>query len=98
MKKIIFAMLVISSSGVFSSAWAEKACFEVQGMTCATCPLTVKATVKKLKGIREVKASLEEKNTVVDFDSQKINATEIKKAIDGTGYKAVPQECKKNKG
>jgi len=98
MRKIFFASIVLSSFGIFSSAWAEKACFEVQGMTCATCPLTVKAAVKKLKGINEVKASLEEKNAVVDFDSQKINASEIKKAIDGVGYKAIPQECKKSKG
>ena len=98
MKKILFASIVLSSFGIFSSAWAEKACFEVQGMTCATCPLTVKAAVKKLKGINEVTASLEEKNAVVDFDSQKINTIEIKKAIDSVGYKAIAQECKKNKG
>ncbi|MCB0347669.1 MAG: heavy-metal-associated domain-containing protein [Bdellovibrionales bacterium] len=97
MRKIIFAALVLSNFGVFSSAWAEKACFEVQEMTCATCSLTIKAAVKKLKGISEVKVSFEEKNAMVDFDSQKINVTEIKKAIDGVGYKATPQECKKSK-
>lgn len=96
MRRIQIALLVLSSFGFLGPAWAEKACFEVQGMTCATCPLTVKAAVKKLIGIREVTASLQEKNAVVDFDSRKINAAEIKKAIDSVGYKAIPQECKQN--
>ncbi len=96
MRKIQIALLVLSSFGFLGPARAEKACFEVQGMTCATCPLTVKAAVKKLKGIGEVNASLQEKNVVVDFNSQKVNATEIKNAIDSVGYKAIPQECKQN--
>jgi len=96
MRKIQITLLVLSSFGVLSPAWAEQVCFEVQGMTCSTCPLTVKAAVKKLKGIAEVKASLQDKSTVVDFDSQKINAAEIKNAIDSVGYKAIPKECKQN--
>lgn len=97
MKKIILA-LAMSCFGYVNLALADQACFQVEGMTCATCPVTVKAAVKKLKGINEIKTSLEEKNAVVDFDSQKINADEIQKAIDGTGYKATSQECKKSKG
>lgn len=96
MRKIQIVLLVLSGFGFLSPAWAEKVCFEVQGMTCATCPLTVKMAVKKLKGVVEVKASLQDKSAVVDFDSQKINAAEIKTAIDSVGYKAIPQECNKN--
>lgn len=94
MKKIIFATFILIALGPMNSVRAETACFEVQGMTCATCPITVKAAVKKLKGINAVTASLEEKNAVVDFDSQKTIAIEIKNAIDRVGYKATSQECK----
>jgi len=95
MKKIMLAFLVWSSFGYLTPASAAKACFEVQGMTCATCSITVKAAVKKLKGINNVKASLEENSAVVDFELQKTNVTEIKKAIDDVGYKAISQYCKK---
>lgn len=98
MRKLIYTFFSLTCLMVATPAWADKACFEVLGMTCTTCPLTVRSAVKKLKGINEVTASLEEKNAVVDFDSQKINTIEIKKAIDGVGYKAIPQECKKKKG
>lgn len=95
MKKIIIFSLALSNFWAVSQAWAEHACFDVQGMTCATCPLTVKAAVKKLKGISEVRASLKENSAEVDFDSQKTNVSEIKQAIDGVGYKATPKACKK---
>lgn len=98
MKRVINLLIVFSGAIAFSPTWADKACFEVQGMTCATCPVTVKAAVKKLKGINDVKTSLEEKNAVVDFDVQKTNSSEIKRAIENSGYKAIPQECKKIKG
>ncbi len=98
MRKLIYTFFSLACLMVAAPAWADQACFAVQGMTCTTCSLTVKTAVRKLKGINEVTASLEEKNAVVDFDSQKINTIEIKKAIDGVGYEAIPQECKKNKG
>lgn len=96
MRKMQTLFLVLGSFGFLGTAWAEKACFEVQGMTCATCPLTVKGAVKRLRGIDDVMASLKDKNAVINFDPQKINAAEIKKAIDSVGYKAIPQDCKQN--
>ena len=96
MRRIQIVLITFGIFGFLALARAEQVCFEVQGMTCATCPLTVKAAVKKLKGIREVTASLQKNNAVVDFDSQKVNATEIKNAIDGVGYKAIPQVCNQN--
>lgn len=97
MKKIFFAMAIVSGITSYSPAWADTACFVVQGMTCATCPITVKTAIKKLKGISAVKVSLEEKNALVDFDSSKTTVAEVKKAIEDAGYKAAPHECTKTK-
>lgn len=95
MKTLIRGLMIFSCVGYLNPAWAEKACFEVQGMTCATCPITVKAAVKKINGVHEVKTSLEEKSAVVEFDSKKVALKEIQKAIEKVGYKTIPQECKK---
>lgn len=93
MKKIC-TIVFLESLTIVSFAWADKACFEVEGMTCATCGITVKAAIKKIKGVREVKASVEKKNAVVQYDEALTNSREIKKAIDDVGYKAVFQECR----
>ncbi len=81
-----------------NSAWADKACYDVQGMTCATCGITVKSAVKKSKGVQEVKASVEKKNAVVQYDGTLTSPQAIKKAIDDVGYKATTQECKNIEG
>ncbi len=94
MRKIIY-LVFISMLNVASLARAEQACYNVQGMTCATCGITVKAAVKKIKGVEVAKVFVEKKNAVVQFDPAQTNAEAIKKAINDVGYKATSQECKK---
>ncbi len=95
MQLIIFlaTMLSLVSSPGFA-ATTQKSCFDVSGMTCAACAITLKTAVKKLKGINSVKASVEEKDAVVEFDPNGTSIDEIKKAIDSTGYKATNKQCK----
>jgi len=72
----------------------QRACFAVDGMTCAACTVTLKAAVKKLDGIKKVTASVEDKTAVVIFDLSKTNSEAIKNKIDSTGYKATVKQCK----
>ena len=98
MGKSVHAFIFLGGLILTSHAWAEKVCFDVQGMTCATCGITVKSAVKKLKGVEEVKASVEKKNAIVKYDKSLTTPDAIKKAIDGVGYKATIQECKNIEG
>ncbi len=98
MSKVIATLLVVAGLGWAEMAFAEKACYEVQGMTCATCGITLRSAVKKVAGVQEVKASVEKKSAVVQFDSNQTSVSAIKKAIDDVGYKATAQECKKTEG
>lgn len=81
-----------------SSAYAEQACYDVEGMTCVTCTLTLKTAVKRLKGVQDVKASVEKKNAVVQYDTKQTSPDAVKTAIDNVGYKATVRECKKTEG
>lgn len=95
MRTIVLGLVIVFNIGVLNSAWAEKACYEIQGMTCVTCPITVKAALKKINGIKEVRVSLEEKNAMAEFDANQTNLKEIKNTIESVGYKAAQHECKK---
>jgi copper chaperone CopZ len=93
-------LLTVLFSGLSLTAFAaesktEKACFNVQGMTCRTCTLTVKTAVRKLKGIQSVSASVSDKNATVVFDPNLTNKKEIEDKIDLVGYQASLKECKK---
>lgn len=94
--KNLRTILLLSVLLTATTANAEVACFEVQGMTCVTCSLTLKSAVKRLKGINDVKASVENKNAIVHFDPKQTTAAAIKKAIDDVGYNATPKVCQKD--
>jgi len=79
-------------------AWADEACYKVEGMTCAACAVTAKVAINKLFGIQDVKISVGEKDARVKFDPAKTTKDAIKESIDGVGYKATDKECKQTKG
>ncbi|MBP9708589.1 MAG: heavy-metal-associated domain-containing protein [Oligoflexales bacterium] len=91
----LFLIFFVSTSIQSVFADTQKACFNVEGMTCAACTVTTKAAIKKLDGIESIKVSLEEKKAEVQFNDTKTNSNAIKKKIDSIGYKATQLQCDK---
>lgn len=100
MKKLLgFITTLFISTAAFAATADQpadqKACFGVEGMTCAACPLTVKAAVNKLDGIKSVEVSVKDKNAVVTFDpTTGTTASIIEEKISSTGFKAEKVACK----
>lgn len=69
----------------------EKKVIEIEGMTCSGCEAHVESEVNKLPGIISVKASYEKSNTAVEYDKSLVKEDEIYRAINKTGYKAIPK-------
>lgn len=67
----------------------EKQIIQVEGMACGHCEVAVQDAVRKLSGIKKVKAQRRKKNAVVQFDSSEVSLEQIKAAINATGYKAI---------
>jgi mercuric transport protein len=88
---IVFGLSFILAQGALAEN--KSVCFNVEGMTCAACTVTTKAAVKKLKGIKDVQVSLDDKSAVIKFDDSLTSSDEIKKKIDDIGYKATPKQC-----
>jgi copper chaperone CopZ len=68
--------------------------FKISGMTCTGCEEHLNHEVNKLNGIVNSKASYENGNAIIEFDSTKTNETEIEKAIYSTGYKVTDKKDK----
>ncbi|WP_296637230.1 mercuric transport protein MerTP [Polaribacter sp.] len=66
--------------------------FKISGMTCASCEEHVNHEVKKINGIVNSKASYENGNAIIEFDKSKTSETEIKNAINSTGYKVTDRK------
>jgi mercuric transport protein len=59
---------------------------DVPGMSCASCPLTVQKSLKKLDGVISAKATLEDKKALVIFDPSKVTTEAMIEATTNAGY------------
>ena len=59
---------------------------EVQNMTCAVCPVTVKGSPEQLPGVSTVKVDLAERMTIVIYDPDKADPEAQTKATTNAGY------------
>ena len=63
---------------------------KVEGMTCGTCPLTIKAALKRLDGVVNANVSYEDEEAKVSYEEGKVTVDEIVKTIENAGFKAIP--------
>ena len=63
--------------------------FDVPGMTCALCPVTVKAAMSGVEGVQSVEVNFEARTAHVIFDPALTNAAAIAFASEQAGYPAV---------
>lgn len=64
--------------------------FNVEGMHCATCPVTVKAAAEGIGGVTAVRVSMDDAKAWVTYDPARTNPGAIAAAITESGYKATP--------
>ncbi|MDR3278809.1 MAG: heavy-metal-associated domain-containing protein [Oscillospiraceae bacterium] len=67
----------------------EKILLHVEGMTCGHCEIAVQDAVRKLPGIKKVKASKRKKEVLVSYDAALVTPEQLAGAIDATGYRVV---------
>ncbi|MGE3843363.1 MAG: mercury resistance system periplasmic binding protein MerP [Vicinamibacterales bacterium] len=69
-------------------AWAapKTVTLAVPGMTCATCPITVKKALTKVAGVTNVDVDLDNLQAVVTFDDAKTTVAALTKATTDAGY------------
>ncbi len=73
---------------LMTAAWItpKTITLSIPGMTCATCPITIKAALKKVPGVTDVTVSYERLEAVVTFDDTKTDAEALIKATTDAGY------------
>jgi len=63
--------------------------FDVDKMTCATCPIAVSKAMQRVDGVKNVEVSLENKSAVVTFSPGVTTAAEIGQASTDVGFPAT---------
>jgi copper chaperone CopZ len=65
-----------------------KKTFRVEGMNCSNCPMEVESIEDDLPGIKQVSASYQKGNMVVEFDETRVTEAQIIAAVVKRGYRA----------
>ena len=85
-RSFIFAVFITLSSFTVAADAANKVTLEVQGMTCAACPITVKKALKKVPGVAEVTVDYKSGTAEVSYDPKKVNPEDLAKATTAAGF------------
>ncbi len=70
----------------FAVAKERAVTLNVSGMTCPSCPYMVKVSLSKVKGVINVKVSLEEGKAWVVFDDARTNTAQLTTATEDIGF------------
>ena len=88
----LVAALAVAGATFAANASTQLVTLDVKGMTCATCPLTVKVVLKKQPGVEDVKMDADKHTAEVKFDPAKASADQLAKAVTQAGYPATPRK------
>jgi mercuric ion binding protein len=86
MKRIVTAAL--TAFLFIAPVWAatRTATLKVPGMTCPTCPITVKKALQRVEGVSKIEVNYPQKEVVVTFDDAKTNEVALIKATANVGF------------
>ncbi|NIC36405.1 mercury resistance system periplasmic binding protein MerP [Halomonas desiderata] len=73
-------------------AWAamQTVTLSVPGMTCAACPITVKAALNRVEGVSQVDVSYVNREAVVIFDDTRTSVEALSEATTNAGFPSTP--------
>lgn len=89
MRKLLLTILVSAPLAAFAAP-PQTVVLDVQNMTCALCPVTVKGALGKVPGVAETKIDLAAKTVTVKFDPDKTNIATLMEATTNAGYPSMP--------
>lgn len=93
---VVLVAAMVASSGWLHEAKAQTSSapqlktisIPVEGMSCVSCAARVKRTLKGIEGVQHVEVSLEHREALVRFSSEKVTAEHLEAAINKLGYKS----------
>ena len=64
----------------------QTATLNISGMTCGGCVRSVSNVLNTLDGVAKADVSLDKQCAVVEFDAEKVNTGQLKRAVEEAGY------------
>ena len=62
---------------------------KIKGMSCQHCVVSISKALKDLKGVKDVKVSLEKGSAEVNYDDKLVTLSQMKDAAADAGYTVI---------
>ncbi|HAP67804.1 MAG TPA: copper resistance protein CopZ [Nitrospinae bacterium] len=62
---------------------------KIKGMSCQHCVVSISKALKDLKGVKDVKVSLEKGSAEVNYDDKLVTKTQMSEAVADAGYTVI---------
>lgn len=69
-----------------AQAQTKQVTLDVKNMTCASCFITIKGSLKKLDGVKDIKLTMKPPQAVITYDPTKTTTEDLAKTITNAGY------------
>ena len=84
-----FALVSLLAAAPFALAKQQTVKLNVPTMDCATCPITIKASLSKVPGVSKVQVSYAKREAVIVYDDARASVADLKKATEDAGYPSM---------
>ena len=88
MKKVLawLCAAIVAASPLAALAAPRTVTLDVQNMTCAACPITVKKALMKVPGVESATVDFDARTATVTFDTDKTSVEALTKSTGDAGY------------
>ncbi|MEG0773834.1 heavy metal translocating P-type ATPase [Clostridium sp.] len=83
----------IEKAGYKALMEASSKTLKIQGMTCSACAKTIEKVTRKLDGVISSDVNVATEKLSIAYEPSKIRVSDIKKAVEKAGYKALEDEA-----
>ena len=92
--RILSLVLVLTVTAGVALAASRTVALDVQNMTCAACPLTVKKALEHVSGVQQVTVDYANKTATAQFDDTATAADKLTEATKSAGYPSTIRQDK----
>jgi periplasmic mercuric ion binding protein len=93
--KILLFFLMFSVVSGMALAATRTVTLDVQNMTCAVCPITVKKTLEHVSGVQQVSVDYASKTATIQFNDATATPNQLTEATKNAGYPSSVKAEKK---
>jgi len=86
MNRFVLIGAIVALPFTLLAGTLQSVTLDVQNMTCAVCPITVKKALERVPGVTDAKVDFEKKTASVSFDPDKASPAALTKATEDVGY------------